>query len=104
VESSPRAKRGEGSATPLRIWVHKALKGIIKETLGTELHKLADFDKEVARLKKELQSVSAEMLEHRQRGAVDAALAKHLVLGHLPVLIAEIKTLARIDLHDDAFI
>lgn len=55
--------------------ISEAIQGTVKETLGSELRKLADFEKEVARLKKELQSVSTEMLEHRQRGAVDMAIA-----------------------------
>jgi len=55
--------------------ISEAIRGTVKETLGTELRKLADFDKEVAKLKKELQSVSTEMLEHRQRGAADMAIA-----------------------------
>lgn len=55
--------------------IAEAIKATIHETLGAELRKLSDFDKEVAKLKKELLSVSTQMLEHRQRGATDAAIA-----------------------------
>lgn len=55
--------------------ISEAIQITVNETLGTELRKLANFDKEVARLKKELQTMSTELLEHRQRGAVDMAIA-----------------------------
>lgn len=71
--------------------ISESIKGTVKDSLGTELHQLADFNKEVTRLKKELQSVSTEMLEHRQRGAVDAALAIKAEVAKLkPTLIGDV--------------
>ncbi len=55
--------------------ISEVISKTIHDTLGAKLRELSDFEKEVAKLKKELQSVSTEMLEHRQRGAADMAIA-----------------------------